>query len=78
MSDVRNRVIELIEDVLGVGDGEMSSTMRLKEDLGGDEFDVTELVMILEDELDIELTSPDYVTVGELVEACEVEVRRKN
>jgi len=71
MSDVRDRVIGVFADHFGMVSIEIALEYRFVEDLGADSLDVTELVMELEEEFDINI--PDDIsdklkTVGQVVE----------
>jgi acyl carrier protein len=71
MSDIMNRVKQIIIDRLGVEESEVTLEASFKDDLGADSLDVVELVMELEDEFDLEISDEDaekITTVGEVVE----------
>ncbi len=55
MSDVAAKVNELIVDQLGVSADEVKPESAFIEDLGADSLDLTELIMAMEEEFDIEI-----------------------
>lgn len=70
MSDVLDRVKQIVIDRLGVDESEVTLEASFKDDLGADSLDVVELVMELEDEFDLEISDEDaekITTVGEVV-----------
>lgn len=74
MSDVFNRVKQIIVDRLGVDESEVTLEASFKDDLNADSLDVVELVMELEDEFDMEISDEDaekITTVGEAVKYIE-------
>jgi acyl carrier protein len=74
MSDIFDRVKNIIVDRLGVDESDVTLTASFKEDLGADSLDVVELVMELEDEFDLEISDEDaekITTVGEVVKYIE-------
>lgn len=78
--DVAGRVNAVVVSILRVDGDDLMIGVRLREELGADDLSLAELVMTLEDELDIDLDNKlraDYVTVDDLVEACERAVAAK-
>lgn len=74
MSDIFNRVKQIIVDRLGVDESEVTLEASFKDDLNADSLDVVELVMELEDEFDMEISDEDaekITTVGEAVKYIE-------
>jgi len=55
MSDVAAKVKEIIIDQLGVSEDEVVETAAFVEDLGADSLDLTELIMAMEEEFDLEI-----------------------
>ena len=57
MSEVQDKIKQIIVDELGVDEAEVTENARFIEDLGADSLDLVELVMRFEEEFDIE--NPD-------------------
>jgi len=55
MSDVAAKVKEIIVDQLGVSADEVVEGAAFVEDLGADSLDLTELIMAMEEEFDMEI-----------------------
>ena len=55
MSNVTNRVIEIVVDHLGVDASKVTETSSFVDDLGADSLDTVELVMKFEEEFGIEI-----------------------
>ena len=55
MSDVAEKVTKIIVDQLGVSADEVKPEASFVEDLGADSLDLTELIMAMEEEFDIEI-----------------------
>jgi acyl carrier protein len=69
---VEPRLRRLVAEHLGVGRGELLSTVSLRDDLAADSLDLLELTMALEEHFEIavpELALHDVRTYGELVQA---------
>ncbi|OUC54853.1 acyl carrier protein [Sphingobium sp. GW456-12-10-14-TSB1] len=62
MSDISDRVIEIIVKSLGVYPDQVRMEASFHEDIGADSLDVVELVMALEDEFEIAI--PDDAVGG--------------
>jgi len=74
MSDVFERVKEIIFDQLDVEEEDVTLEASFRDDLEADSLDVVELVMELEDEFDLEIADEEaekIVTVGDAVEYIE-------
>ncbi len=54
MSDNATKVIEVIADKLGKDIAEVTPEKKFIDDLGADSLDLTELIMALEEELDLD------------------------
>ncbi len=59
MSDVAAKVTKIIVDQLGVNAEDVKPEASFVEDLGADSLDLTELVMAMEEEFDIEIADGD-------------------
>ena len=59
MSDVTEKVKKIIIDQLGVSAEEVKPEASFVEDLGADSLDLTELIMAMEEEFDIEIADDD-------------------
>ncbi|BCS88365.1 acyl carrier protein [Pseudodesulfovibrio sediminis] len=55
MSDVAAQVKAIIVDQLGVSEDEVVEGAAFVEDLGADSLDLTELIMAMEEEFDLEI-----------------------
>ena len=70
MSDVFDRVKEIIVDQLDVEEAKVTMEASFRDDLEADSLDVVELVMELEDQFDIEIADEEAEkinTVGDAV-----------
>ena len=59
MSDIAEKVKKIIVDQLGVSADEVKPEASFVDDLGADSLDLTELIMAMEEEFDIEIAD-DY------------------
>ena len=59
MSDVTEKVTKIIIDQLGVTAEEVKPAASFVDDLGADSLDLTELIMAMEEEFDIEIADDD-------------------
>ena len=59
MSEVQDKIKQIIVDELGVDEAEVTENARFIEDLGADSLDLVELVMLFEEEFDIEIPDED-------------------
>ena len=67
MADIKERVIAIIVDKLGVDEGEVNLEASFTNDLGADSLDTVELIMEFEEEFDLEIPDEDaekITTVG--------------
>ena len=70
MSDIAQKVKNIIVEKLGVKESEVTPEASFTNDLGADSLDVVELVMRFEEEFEIEIPDEDaekITTVGEAV-----------
>ncbi len=59
MSEISEKVTKIIVDQLGVSADEVKPEASFIEDLGADSLDLTELIMAMEEEFDIEIADDD-------------------
>ena len=59
MSDIAEKVKKIIVDQLGVSADEVKPEASVVDDLGADSLDLTELIMAMEEEFDIEIADDD-------------------
>ena len=59
MSEVQDKIKQIIVDELGVDEAEVTENARFIEDLGADSLELVELVMRFEEEFDIEIPDED-------------------
>lgn len=74
MSDIANRVKEIIVDKLTVDENEVTPTAEFSKDLGADSLDTVELIMEFEKEFDITIPEADaekITTVGDAINYIE-------
>jgi acyl carrier protein len=74
MSDVAAKVKEIIIDQLGVSGDEVVETAAFVEDLGADSLDLTELIMAMEEEFDLEIDDEEaqkILKVGDAISHIE-------
>ena len=57
--DIKERIINLIAEQLGVEKSEITPEASFTDDLGADSLDTVELVMAFEEEFDIEIPDED-------------------
>jgi len=55
MSEIKDKVTEIIVEQLGVNADQVTAEAKMTEDLGADSLDAVELVMAIEEEFDIEV-----------------------
>lgn len=69
--DIKNKVIKIIVEQLGVDEKEITPEASFVNDLGADSLDIVELIMALEEEFDIEISDEEaekIATVQEVVD----------
>ena len=59
MTDIKEKVIKIIVEHLGVEKEKVTETASFAEDLGADSLDTVELVMAFEEEFGIEISDED-------------------
>lgn len=70
MSDIANRVKDIIVDKLTVDEAEVTPAAEFSKDLGADSLDTVELIMEFEKEFDIKIPDEDaekITTVGDAI-----------
>ena len=74
MASVKERVIDIVAEQLGVSKEQITPETSFVNDLGADSLDVVELVMELEEEFDINIpddAAEKITTVGQAVDYIE-------
>ncbi len=78
MSEIQNKVTEIIVDKLGVKAAEVTPEANFTAHLGADSLDTVELIMEFEKEFDIEISDDDaqqIQTVGDVIAYLEKHVQ---
>lgn len=76
MSDVANKVKEIIVERLGVDESEVVPTASFTNDLGADSLDTVDLIMEFEREFNLTIpedNTEDFSTVGDAIEFIEAQ-----
>ncbi|MBQ7739055.1 MAG: acyl carrier protein [Desulfovibrionaceae bacterium] len=71
MSDVAAKVHQIIVDQLGVEAANVKPEASFVEDLGADSLDLTELIMAMEEEFDIEIADEDAQKIQKVQDAVD-------
>lgn len=71
MSDVTSKVTKIIVDQLGVNADEVKPEAKFVDDLGADSLDLTELIMAMEEEFDIEIADDDAQKIQKVQDAID-------
>ncbi|MBO4335104.1 MAG: acyl carrier protein [Desulfovibrio sp.] len=69
MSDIAEKVQKIIVDQLGVEAANVRPDASFVEDLGADSLDLTELIMAMEEEFDIEIADEDAQKIQKVQDA---------
>lgn len=80
MPSVKDRVIEIVCENLGVNKDQVTEKTSFIEDVGADSLDIVELIMELEEEFEINIPDEQaekIKTVGEAIEYIEREIAKK-
>jgi len=78
MSDIAERVTQIIVDKLGVDESEVTMEASFTNDLGADSLDTVELIMEFEREFNVSIPddkAEDIQTVGKAVEYLTAEAK---
>jgi acyl carrier protein len=67
---VESKVKEIVIEQLGVSADEIKETSSFVEDLGADSLDLTELIMAMEEEFDIEIDDEDAQNIQTVQDAA--------
>ena len=70
MSDVAEKVTKIIVDQLGVSADEVKPEASFVEDLGADSLDLTELIMAMEEEFELDEIPEEELTSLKTVGDC--------
>ena len=76
MSEISEKVKQIIVDKLGVDEGEVTNEASFTNDLGADSLDTVELIMEFEKEFDVSIPdeqAENIQTVGQAVEYLEAQ-----
>ncbi len=71
MSNVEERVKQIVIEQLGVKDDEVTADASFVDDLGADSLDTVELVMALEEEFDTEIPDDEAEKITTVKQAIE-------
>ena len=71
MSEVADKVNKIIVEQLGVNEDEVKPNAAFVEDLGADSLDLTELIMAMEEEFDIEIADEDAQKIVKVQDAID-------
>lgn len=70
----RDRMVESIADILGVLSAEIEDDHRFNQDLKADQLDVLEIIMLVEEDFEIEISDDEVesvTTVGNMLTLIE-------
>jgi acyl carrier protein len=59
IGEIKNRIVEIIANQLGIEEEDVTAEASVIDDLGADSLDVVELVMALEEEFDLEIPNEE-------------------
>ena len=78
--EVKEKVIAIIADQLGVDPKPITSDTDIANDLGADSLDFAELMIVFEEKFDIDIVEEDaqnITTVGQVIENIEKQLKTK-
>ena len=67
---MEQRVIEIIQDVLGLTPGEVTIESNIEEDLGADSFDVVEIALNVEEKFNKVIPDEEIVKFKTVQDIC--------
>ena len=77
MSDIRNKVIDIIADRLSRDKATITEASNVIADLGADSLDIAEIMMDLEDAFGVKLEEDqDLKTIGDIIKYIEGKVAK--
>ncbi len=77
MSDIRNKVIDIIADRLSRDKATITEASNIVADLGADSLDIAEIMMDLEDAFGVKLEEDqDLKTIGDVIKYIEGKVAK--
>ncbi|HEX3134693.1 MAG TPA: acyl carrier protein [Planctomycetota bacterium] len=77
MSDIRNKVIDIIADRLSRDKATITEASNIVADLGADSLDIAEIMMDLEDAFGVKLEEDqDLKTIGDVIKYLEGKVAK--
>lgn len=71
MSNVNERIKQIVAEQLGVDEDQVTTEASFMDDLGADSLDTVELVMALEEEFDIEISDEDAEKIQTVQDAID-------
>ncbi|MBI2782470.1 MAG: acyl carrier protein [Porticoccaceae bacterium] len=71
MSNIRERVIKMVAEQLGVKEEDVKPDSSFIDDLGADSLDTVELIMALEEEFDTEIPDEDAEKLATVQDAID-------
>lgn len=71
MSEVADKVRKIIVEQLGVNEDQVKPEATFVEDLGADSLDLTELIMAMEEEFDVEIADDDAQKIVKVQDAID-------
>ena len=71
MSEIQDKIKQIIVDELGVDEAEVTENARFIEDLGAESLDLVELVMRFEEEFGVEIPDEDAEKIQSVRDAIE-------